>query len=621
MKVFSLILLVLMAADIMPVVAQAADQPAGNSAVNRVRIMPAPGHERDMTGGKFYGSNISEKEGYALLGEIKEAPAAGTWTELKLENTKPYRWIKYEAPAGSYGRVSKLEFYDGERRLSGDPFGSFGADWRRALEAAPPQPKWFMQSEEPNGVYLGLDLRDEATNPRPNFNPGSNDYKGPVTVTITTKAPGGVIRYTTDGTIPTANSQVYSGPINVTKTTTIQAAVYEEGKAPSPPMDCTYVIGKLIEHPTFHTGNSLTGITGRYPWQEYTAGYRNTRKEYGLGGGLTKALWNAAFLPIGDHSNFDQWIGLYSTHLGDLINYRQEEIERTKAGWEKLWPTVTAIQDYTIQPRDFDIAEEADYDNRFLNLVLQKAPNVQPWLYIEWTEQRRQRPTDQGKEPTSEMTKVWPAGTWEESMAAMILYGEDLKVKVNETYKGTKPIRTIPAALAMGWIHHMIENGEVPGVGKNDFYPMLFSDQVHPNPQGSYLVDCTWYAAFHGESPEGKFLPMGTSLTPEQARIMQRLAWDAVKNYPGSGYYEEGTTPCEPPMISSVATPIKDTAPVALTSATPGAWFRYTMDGTEPTRTRGYVYCGIITARPGMTIKAIAYKSGMADSVVTNANF
>ena len=46
-----------------------------------------------------------------------------------------------------------------------------------------------------------------------------------------------------------------------------------------------------------------------------------------------------------------------------------------------------------------------------------------------------------------------------------------------------------------------------------------------------------------------------------------------------------------------------------------------TMDGTTPTRTRGYVYCGVISARPGMTLKAVAYKSGMADSPVVEATY
>jgi hypothetical protein len=621
MRKFSSVLLAVLL-SILPQGARAAESAGEKLAVvNKVRFYPAQGHEKDMVGGRFYGSNVSTKEGFELLGEIKDVPAAGTWTELTLPNTTVYRWVKYVAPAGSHGRVAKLAFCDGTRRLMGQGFGSFPDGWRRVLDASEPAPRVFFQNEAADGAYIGLDLGEAATGPWPQLQPGGGrEFPGPVTVTIMSKNQG-VIRYTMDGTVPTAESEVYSAPIKVDKTSTISAVLFRDGKAPTRSADATYIIGHGIDHPTFHTGNSLTGITGRYPLQEFSAGYRNDRKSYGLGGGLTKALWNAAFLPIGDRSNMDQWIDLYSTRVGQTVQYRTEEIQKTITEWKALWPTVTKIEDYTIQPRDFDIAEEADYDNRFLNLVFQKAPDAQPWLYIEWTEQNRQRPTDLGKEPTTEMTKVWPAGTWEESMAAMILYGEDLKRKVNETYKGTKPLRIIPAAIAVGWIHHMIENGEVPGIGKDEFYPALFSDQVHLNMNGAYLVDCTWYAAFHKESPEGKFLPLGTTVSAPEARIMQRLAWDVVKNYPDSGVYEEGTTPCGEPKIVAAGAPEKGMMPVGLSSSTPGAWFRYTMDGTTPTRTRGYVYCGAISARAGMTIKAIAYESGMADSPVTSANF
>ena len=59
---------------------------------------------------------------------------------------------------------------------------------------------------------------------------------------------------------------------------------------------------------------------------------------------------------------------------------------------------------------------------------------------------------------------------------------------------------------------------------------------------------------------------------------------------------------------------------MSLKSATPGVWFRYTLDGTEPTRTNGYVYCGAISVQPGIQVKAVAYKSGMADSTVAEAD-
>jgi len=214
-----------------------------------------------------------------------------------------------------------------------------------------------------------------------------------------------------------------------------------------------------------------------------------------------------------------------------------------------------------------------------------------------------------------------PALTWEESMGAMLLYVEDLQRKIAETDKGPKPVRVLPTNLAMGWIRNRIEHGEFPGAQRGDFYPLLFRDSVHPNPNGAYLVDLTWYAAFYHESPEGKVLPVGTTLTPEQATAIQRLAWDVIENYPDCGIYKEGDQPSGRPQFSPTARAIKEVTPVTLSSGTPGAWFRYTLDGTKPTRTTGYVYCGVISVRPGMTLKAVAFKNGMGDSVVADATY
>ena len=101
---------------------------------------------------------------------------------------------------------------------------------------------------------------------------------------------------------------------------------------------------------------------------------------------------------------------------------------------------------------------------------------------------------------------------------------------------------------------------------------------------------------------------------------MQRLAWDVIRNYPDCGLYEEGTKPAGKPRFSPVPS-LKETSAVTLSSSTPGAWFRYTLEGTTPTRTRGYVYCGVVSVRPGMKLKAVAYKSGMADSAVAEAAY
>jgi hypothetical protein len=56
-----------------------------------------------------------------------------------------------------------------------------------------------------------------------------------------------------------------------------------------------------------------------------------------------------------------------------------------------------------------------------------------------------------------------------------------------------------------------------------------------------------------------------------------------------------------------------------MTTATRGATIRYTTDGTVPSQTNGTVYSGAFVLTSSTTVRAIAYKNGMADSAVASA--
>ncbi len=60
---------------------------------------------------------------------------------------------------------------------------------------------------------------------------------------------------------------------------------------------------------------------------------------------------------------------------------------------------------------------------------------------------------------------------------------------------------------------------------------------------------------------------------------------------------------------------------VAISSATGGATIRYTTDGSTPSETAGTVYSGAIAVGANATINAIAYKSGLTDSIVSAATY
>ena len=564
---------------------------------NRVRFSPAAGDEQAIVGATFEGSNVSRTEGFEVLTEIKAAPPKGKWTEITFDNKKVYRWLRYLAPAGSKAKAPNVEFYAGDKLLAAK--GSAGA-----------------YTPIVDDHFVGFDLSDSATAQRPSFKPSDSEQNGPLDVTLSSTH-GAVIRYTLDGSLPTAdNGEIYKDPIHVDKTTTIEAVAFLDGRAPSMATDTTYLI-KGSSRPGLSAadiGNSLTGTTLGFYRYARTAGYDHKSNAFLRPGAWTKELWGIA--------------------SGEVVNDKaalakeKANLKRGAAHWDDFWKQITTVDILTLQPRDFNIDEEADREIKFINLFRQKSPDLQPWIYCEWTELARQRPTDKGAEPTSQMKKTFPAITWEESMSAMLLYVEEVQTRIGQTYHDGKRPRVLPSALAMGWIRNMIDNRKFPGVKPGSFYSLLFRDQVHPaaslssgSANGAFLVDMTWYSAFYRESPVGNVLPIETTFTPEQSAIIQQLAWDVIKNYPDCGLYEEGTTPVRNPEFSPAPTTVQNITPVTLSSSTPGAWFRYTLDGTTPTRTRGYVYCGVISVRPGMTVKAVAYKSGMADSGAVSATY
>ncbi|HEX4131264.1 MAG TPA: alpha/beta hydrolase fold domain-containing protein [Pirellulales bacterium] len=571
---------------------------AGRAVCDRVRFVPARGYERDMVGGKIAGSNVSATAGYEVLATITDLPKSGEWNELEFDGRRPYRWLRYEAPPGSWGHLSKFEFYAGKRRINGQNFGSIdpktvSSAWPRVFDGKDKKFNQFMDCEHPDGQYVGTDTLDFSTAVRPIMEPPPGTFAGPIKLTLRSPTPGTVIRYTLDGTLPDPQTgTIYTQPIAVDDVTTLVAVSCKEGFASSSATTGTYLLGPHAKPglKTFHIGNSLTQSTARFGDYARTFGYNHDYRKF-----LRPGIWT-----------WDLW----ENHVvaGD------EEWKTTFAGLE-------AVDHFTVQPRDPDIEHEAKYDLLFFDLMRQRFPDVQPWLYAEWTSRARERDWDRGLVRSAQMKQVFPALTWEESASAMLVYMEDLRDKVLETYQGKKRPRVLPSVLAAGWIKPWLERGMVPGMTGKDFDRVMFSDCVHPGFEGQYLIDLTWFGAFYGISPECRVLPVNTTLSTAGAEAMQRLAWDVVKNYPDCGVYEEGSAPVYAPKFSVPPTKLHAITRVTLSSVTPGAWFRYTLDGTTPSRTRGYVYCGVISVRPGMTVKAVAYKSGMADSTVVEATY
>jgi hypothetical protein len=78
---------------------------------------------------------------------------------------------------------------------------------------------------------------------------------------------------------------------------------------------------------------------------------------------------------------------------------------------------------------------------------------------------------------------------------------------------------------------------------------------------------------------------------------------------------------CESPSFSLNTGTYFNTIAVNIATMTNGATIRYTIDGTDPTPKSGKIYTGSIMISKEITLKAISYKTGWIDSIVTSVKY
>ncbi len=110
----------------------------------------------------------------------------------------------------------------------------------------------------------------------PVFSLAGGIYLSPQSVTISEATPGAVIHYTVNGTVPTASSPIYAGPLLVSKSETLEAIAIPGGSVPSEIATATYTIlsAPLIQngsferpslgkaHSQYHPSGSLWNYSG-----------------------------------------------------------------------------------------------------------------------------------------------------------------------------------------------------------------------------------------------------------------------------------------------------------------------------------------------------------------------
>jgi hypothetical protein len=89
----------------------------------------------------------------------------------------------------------------------------------------------------------------------------------------------------------------------------------------------------------------------------------------------------------------------------------------------------------------------------------------------------------------------------------------------------------------------------------------------------------------------------------------------------GQQTYTWGDSRASAPAFNPAAGSYSGNQTVSIISATPGTTIRYTTDGSAPSQTNGIAYSNPVTIGMTATLKAIAYRSGLKDSAVSQATY
>ena len=190
------------------------------------------------------GARIAPNSQIVVFASLKNRtnPAANLHTNFSLNSAGEY--LALISPAGSVIRAFAPAF---PAQVSGVSYG-FAPGGGAAGYFRPATPR------APNGTaYLGL--VDDTS-----FSVDRGFYDAPIDVAISCATPGAQIRFTLDGSAPSASTgNIYSTPVHITGTTTLRAAAFVAGWAPSNVDTHTYIFtAQVIQQPAAPAGFPAT---------------------------------------------------------------------------------------------------------------------------------------------------------------------------------------------------------------------------------------------------------------------------------------------------------------------------------------------------------------------------
>jgi len=463
----------------------------------------------------------------------------------------------------------------------------------------------------------------------PSFSPPPGFCTSAQTVTISTATSGATIRYTTDGSTPSeTNGTIYNTPISITGTTTLKAIAYQSGMLSSMVTSGVYTFNQC-ETPTFSV----------------TPGFYSSAQTVTISTATTGATIRYTLdgtTPTETVGTVGTTVTLTSSVLLQAIAYKSGMLDSRVATGAYQIPSVLPPQNglaawysgQLVSPGTSSMTSWLDGSgNQFsASGAASYAANVSgmnnmPAVYFDGTQTML----------TANMSSAFSSST---GGMLFVLYQPNVSgdfAYISQMNGGTLDTHDRFVG-SQAYLNAFLNSSggrtnAYPGNIPSDNRPVLL--EVKSSPSGYQ----TWVSGTAGsgtppaqqywQAPTTFTLGGGGSNSPKFTGwvaevLVYNTADDTVRQqveaYINNRYGVSNTT-CATPSFNPPAGTYTTTQTVTISTATSGATVRYTTDGTTPTETVGTVYSSTVTLNGNCVLKAIAYKSGLADSTVASAYY
>ncbi|MGD0097346.1 MAG: chitobiase/beta-hexosaminidase C-terminal domain-containing protein, partial [Terracidiphilus sp.] len=509
-----------------------------------------------------------------------------------------------------------------------------------------------------SATALDYTTTGQATAATPTFTPAAGSYTSTQTVTISDATSGTTIYYTTNGATPTTSSSVYSGPITVSATETIEAIAVATGYVNSAVATATYTINTatVLPAPTFspvagtystsqtvtisdatsgttiyYTTNGTTPTTSSSVYSgPITVSATETIEAIAVETGYTNSgvataaytINTATVLPV---PTFSPAAGTYSTSQtvtisdatsGATIYYTTNGTTPTTSSSVYTGPITVSVTE-TLET----IAVETGYTNSAVataaytinTATVLPAPTFSPVA---------------GTYSTSQTVTISDA-----TNGTTIYYTTNGTAPTTSSTKYTGPI-TVSVTETLEAI--AVETGYTNSPAATAAYtidPVLPAPTFSPAP-GTYISTqtvtigdatngTTIYYTTNGTTPTTSSSVYSGPITVSATETLEAIAVEtgyANSAVATAAYTINTATAVAAPVFSP--TPGTYTSPqsVTISDATNGAAIYYTIDGSTPSASSTR-YMGAIWQTATQTLKAIAVETGYSNSPVTTAAY